>query len=99
VTTVLALAGAVVVSWFLRVLVVTLVPVSRLPERVQRTLPDVGPVVLAALVASSLLGGHAVPDVSLVAGASVTGLVVWRTRRVGLATVAGLATTALFQLL
>jgi branched-subunit amino acid transport protein len=97
-TVLLALGGAVAVSWLLRVLVITLLPASRLPERVRRTLPDLGPAVFAALVAAALLGGPGAPNPSLVAGVAVTGLVAWRTSRVGLSTAAGLATVALLAL-
>jgi branched-subunit amino acid transport protein len=98
VTVLVALAGAVAVSWLLRVLVVTVVPASQLPEPVQRTLPDVGPAVLAALVAAAVLGGAGGPNPTFVAGAVVTGLVAWRTGRIGLSTAAGLAVVALFEL-
>ena len=94
-TVVVALGGAVVVSWLLRVLVVTVLPASRLPEQVRRALPDVGPVVFAALVAGVLLGGGDVPDPGAGAGVLVTGLVVWRTHRVGTATASGLLAAAL----
>ena len=97
-TAVIALGGAVAVTWFLRVLVVTVLPASRLPERVRRTLPDVGPVVFAALVAAALLGGVGAPEPSVVAGVAVTGVVVWRTNRIGLATAAGLLTAGLVAL-
>ena len=97
-TVLLALGGAVAVSWLLRVLVITLLPASRLPERARRTLPDVGPAVFAALVAAALLGGAAAPDPSFVGGVVVAGLVAWRTHRIGLSTAAGLATVALFAL-
>jgi branched-subunit amino acid transport protein len=98
VTALLALGGAVAVSWFLRVLVVTVLPASRLPERVRRTLPDLGPAVLAALVAAALLGGAGAPNPAFVAGAAVTGLVSWRTGRTGLSIAAGLAAVALLLL-
>ena len=94
-TVLIALGGAVVVSWLLRVLVITVLPASRLPERVRRALPDVGPVVFAALVAGALLGGAGAPDPSAVTGVAVTGVVVWRTHRIGAATAAGLLAAAL----
>jgi branched-subunit amino acid transport protein len=98
VTVLVALVGAVVVSWFLRVLVITVIPASRLPERVRRSLPDLTPVVLAALVAAAIVGGGAAPNPSILAGVAVTGLVAWRTHRIGLSIAAGLATAAVIVL-
>jgi branched-subunit amino acid transport protein len=98
-TALVALTGAVLVTWVLRVLVITVLPASRLPDRVRRTLPDVGPAVLAALVAAALLGAPGGPDPVWFAAAGVTGAVAWWTHRIGLATVAGLAAVALLGLL
>jgi branched-subunit amino acid transport protein len=94
-TVLIALGGAVIVSWLLRVLVVTVLPASRLPEQVRRALPDVGPVVFAALVAGALLGRSGAPNPSALAAIAVTGVVVWRTHRVGSATAAGLLAAGL----
>jgi branched-subunit amino acid transport protein len=94
----LALVGAVVVSWFLRVLVITVVPASRLPERVRRSLPDLTPVVLAALVAATIVGGGGPPDPAILVGVVVTGLVAWRSHRIGPSIAAGLAAAAVIVL-
>jgi branched-subunit amino acid transport protein len=53
---VLALTAAGLATWLLRVLFVTLVPARRLPAPVRRGLDHAAPAVLAALVATSLVG-------------------------------------------
>jgi branched-subunit amino acid transport protein len=97
-TALLALTGAVLVTWVLRVLVITVLPASRLPDRVRQTLPDVGPAVLAALVAAALFAAPGGPDPVWLVGVAVTGVLAWRTHRIGLSTVAGLAAVALLEL-
>jgi branched-subunit amino acid transport protein len=49
-TALIACAAAAAVTWLLRVLPITVVPVTRLPAGVQLSLPHVGPAVLAALL-------------------------------------------------
>jgi branched-subunit amino acid transport protein len=71
------------------------VPVTRLPARVQRSLPHVGPAVLAALVAATVFGAPTGATPAFLGGALAAGLMAWRTRGVVLPTVAGLATVAI----
>jgi branched-subunit amino acid transport protein len=73
--------AAAFATWLLRIAFIGVVPVDRLPARVRRTLDDVGPAVLAAILATSLLGaGEAVafPTRPLLA-AVLAGVVAWRT--------------------
>ena len=90
-TACLALAGAVVVTWVLRVLFITLVPATRLPASMRRALPHVGPAVLSALVASALFGSPGGVQPALLLGAAVTGALAWWRGSVVLPTAAGLA--------
>jgi branched-subunit amino acid transport protein len=99
VTALVAVAGAAAATWLLRVLFITLVPAGRLPGPVRRTLPHVGPAVLAAVIAAALAGGQAGVDPAFLGGAVVTAVVAWRRRSVVLATVCGLGTVALLHLL
>jgi branched chain amino acid efflux pump len=55
-TALLALTLGALATWLLRVGFVTILPADRLPVRLRRALPHVGPAVLAALVISSLAG-------------------------------------------
>lgn len=57
----LVLLAAAVATWLLRVLFITIVPADRLPARVRRALPHVGPAILAALIVTSLVQGGGVP--------------------------------------
>jgi branched-subunit amino acid transport protein len=97
-TAYLALAGAVTVTWTLRVLFITLVPATRLPAPVRRALPHVGPAVLAALVAAALFGSPGVQP-ALLLGAAVTGALAWWRGSVVVPTAAGLAVVAAAHLL
>jgi len=56
-TAVLALAGAVVGSYLLRITFVTLIDVERLPAVIRVALAYVGPAVIAAIVVTSLAHG------------------------------------------
>jgi branched-subunit amino acid transport protein len=98
VTALIASAGAVVVTWVLRVLLITLVPATRLPSAVQRALPHVGPAVLMALVAAALFGSSDGVQPAFLLGAAVTGAVAWWRGRIVLATGAGLGVIAACQL-
>jgi branched-subunit amino acid transport protein len=93
-TALIACAAAAAVTWLLRVLPITVVPVTRLPAGVQRSLPQVGPAVLAALVAATVFAAPTGATPAFLSGALVSGLVAWRTRGVVLPTVAGLDTVA-----
>lgn len=55
-TAVLTLTAAGLATWVLRVLFVTVVPARRLPAAVHRGLDHAAPAVLAALVATALVG-------------------------------------------
>lgn len=100
-TAVLMLTTAVLVTWALRVVFITVVPAGRMPTRIQRALDDVAPSVMAAIVALQLVGGHGgigIPPVE--AGAALVGAVVaWRTRNVGLTVIAGVVAYGLLGLL
>jgi branched-subunit amino acid transport protein len=98
-TALVALAGAVVVTWVLRVLLITVVPATRLPGVVQRALPHVGPAVLMALVAAALLGSPGGVHPAFLLGAALTGAVAWWRGNIVLATAVGLCAVAAVQLL
>ncbi len=55
-TALVALSLGALATWLLRVGFITLLPADRLPARLRRALPHVGPAVLAVLVVSSLAG-------------------------------------------
>jgi branched-subunit amino acid transport protein len=79
------LVAAGLLSWALRVALITVVPASRLPTRVRAALDHVGPAVLAALLAAGLTrdGGVlalASPAPALLA-LLVSAGVAWRTKR------------------
>jgi len=98
-TAILASAGAVVVTWVLRVLLITLVPAARLPGVVQRALPHVGPATLMALVAAALFGSPDGVRPAFVIAAVLTGAVAWWRGNVLLATAVGLGAVAVAGLL
>jgi branched-subunit amino acid transport protein len=73
--------AAAVATWLLRIAFISLVSVDRLPPRVRRSLDDVGPAVLAAILATSVLGGHGAAAVPLrpVLATLLAGVAAWRT--------------------
>jgi branched-subunit amino acid transport protein len=97
-TALIASLGAAVATYALRILLITLVPASRLPATVRRFLPHVGPAVLAALVAAALFGSPGGVQPAFLLGAVLTGAVAWRGGSVVLATWAGLCAVAIWQL-
>jgi branched-subunit amino acid transport protein len=98
-TALVAAAGAVAVTWVLRVLLISVVPASRLPVAVQRGLPHVGPAALMAVIAAALFGSPGGVQPAFLVGAALTAAVArWRGNLV-LATAAGMCTVALYQLL
>ncbi|WP_409330574.1 AzlD domain-containing protein [Trujillonella humicola] len=98
-TALLACTGAALATWLLRILLIALVPATRLPGPVQRALPHVGPAVLAALVAAALVGAPAGAGTDFVLAAALTAGVARRTGSVALATTAGLGSVALLGVL
>lgn len=92
-------AGAAVVTWLLRVLLITVVPAGHLPAAVQRVLPHVGPAVLAAVVAAALVGRGSGDASGFLVGAVTTGAVAWRSKNLVLSTAAGLVAVTLVSLL
>jgi branched-subunit amino acid transport protein len=98
VTALVASLGAVVATYVLRILLINLVPASRLPASVQRVLPHVGPAVLAALVAAALFGSPDGVQPAFLIGAVLAGAVACRGGSVVLATGVGLAAVAVWQL-
>jgi branched-subunit amino acid transport protein len=98
-TALAALIGAAVVTWVLRVLLITLVPATRLPGVARRALPHVGPAVLMALVAAALFGSPGGVRPAFLLGAALTGAVAWWRGNVVLATGVGLCAVAAGQLL
>ena len=98
-TALLACTGAALVTWLLRVLLIAVVPARHLPAVVQRTLPHVGPAVLAAVVAAALVGGPRGVDLAFLAGAAAVVVVARRTGNLALATGTGLGAVALLHLL
>jgi branched-subunit amino acid transport protein len=98
-TALIAFSGAVVVTWLLRVVFITLVPATRLPVAVQRALPQVGPAVLMALVAAALFGSPGGVRPALLIGAALTGAVAWWRGNIVLATGVGLFAVAAIQFL
>ena len=93
-TALIACAAAAAVTWLLRVLPITVVPATRLPTAVQRSLPHVAPAVLAALVAAAVVGAPAGATPAFLTGALVTGLLAWRTHGIVLPMAAGMTTVA-----
>jgi branched-subunit amino acid transport protein len=94
-TGLVALTAAGLASWVLRIFFITLICPARLPAAVRAALPHVGPAVLAALIATSLVrGGGAtalvVPSPRLLA-LVVAGVVAWRVRSLVATTAAALA--------
>jgi branched-subunit amino acid transport protein len=100
VTPILVLALVCLTTWLLRVALVAIVPAVHLPTRVHTALDDVAPAVLAALVVSSLAHGRGPPalEPADVAATLIAGAIAWRTRRLGLTVVAGIAAAALLRL-
>jgi branched-subunit amino acid transport protein len=98
-TALIASVGAAVATYLLRILLITLVPASRLPPSVRQFLPHVGPSVLAALVAAALFGSPGGVQPAFLLGAALTGIVAWRGGNIVLATGAGLCAVALWQLI
>ena len=98
-TALLASAGAVVVTYLLRILLITLLPAARLPTVVQRALPHVGPATLMALVAAALFGSPRGVQPAFLVAAALTGAVAWWRGNIVLATGVGLGAVAVFQLL
>ena len=71
-------------TWFLRVVLITVLPADRLPARVRDALPHVAPAVLAALIAGGLVRGDGlrglfVPTPTHLA-LLAAGVVAWRFR-------------------
>jgi branched-subunit amino acid transport protein len=97
---VLVLALVCVATWILRVALVAIVPAAHLPARVHAALDDVAPAVLAALVISSLAHGRGVAalEPADLAATAVAAAVAWRTRRLGLTVLVGIAVAALLRL-
>jgi|tagenome__1003787_1003787.scaffolds.fasta_scaffold20712143_2 branched-subunit amino acid transport protein len=95
----IASAGAAAATWLVRVLLIAIVPASRLPGPVQRVLPHVGPAVLAALVAAVLFGSPDGVQPAFLVAAALTGAVAWWRGNILLATGVGLAAVAGAQLL
>ena len=98
-TALIASLGAAVATYLLRILLITLVPASRLPAGIRRFLPHVGPAVLAALVAAALVGSPTGVQPAFLVGAVLTGTVSWRGGGIALATGCGLCAVALWQVL
>ena len=97
-TALLAAAGAVLVTWLLRILLITLVPAVRLPAVAQRALPHVGPATLMALVAAALFGPPGDARPGFLIAAVLTGAVAWWRGNIVLATGVGLGAVAVVQL-
>jgi branched-subunit amino acid transport protein len=73
--------------------------VGQLPAPVQRTLPHVGPAVLAAVVAAALVGGPEGAEPTFLAGAAVTAAVARRLNGIAPATACGLCAVVVLHLL
>jgi branched-subunit amino acid transport protein len=97
---VVVLALVCVTTWLLRVALVAIVPAAHLPERIHGALDDVAPAVLAALVVSSLAHGRGVVGLETadVVATVIAAAVAWRTRRLGLTVLVGIACAALLRL-
>lgn len=100
-TPVLVLLLAAVATWLLRIAFITLVPAGRLPERVRRSLDDVAPAVMAALVVTHLAHGEGVAGLALadVLAVLVASLVAWRTRQLAATVVAGVLAAGILRVL
>ena len=102
-TTVVALAVGALATWVLRTGFITLLPADRLHPRVRRSLRQVGPAVLGAMIVTLLVGHGGLPAL-VVPGPQhlallVAGLVAWRVRNVAVPMAAALAVTVGIALL
>jgi branched-subunit amino acid transport protein len=88
-------------TWILRVALIGLLPAERLPARLRRALDDVAPVVLAAMLANTLVAGGGVS--ALVSPALVAVLVAafaaWRTSNLVVTVTTGILAYGLAGLL
>ena len=98
-TALLAALGAALATYLVRILLITLVPASRLPAAVGRLLPHVGPAVLAALVVAALFRPSGAVQPAFLVGAALTGAVAWWRGSVVLAMGVGLCAVAACQLI
>ncbi len=89
-----AFAAAAAVSWVMRVGFILAVPAGRLPEWLRRSLDHAGTAAMAALLVATLThgsGGLASVSLPMLVATGVSGVVAWRTRRLGLTIVVALA--------
>jgi branched-subunit amino acid transport protein len=89
------------VSWLLRIMLITLVPARHLPDALAASLDYVAPAVLAAVVAAELtdgVRGNPGDAVRVLCAVAVIGLVAWRTRNLAATSVMGLLAVLLLDL-
>lgn len=89
------------VSWLLRVTLITILPARHLPDPLVASLDYVAPAVLAAVVAAELtdaIAGSPADAVRVLLAATVIGLVAWRTRNLALTSATGLLAVLLLDL-
>ena len=98
-TPAIVLLLGVAATFVARVLLITIVPAGRLPDRVRHALDDVAPAVTAAIVASHL--AHGAGPSGLVHPATLAALaaavVAWTTRHLAATVAAGVAAAAVLQ--
>lgn len=100
---VLALSLVALASWLLRIGLIVIVPVSRLPGTLRSSLDHLAPAVLASIVTVDL--SHTVPAapgtttvVATVAAAVVLAVMAWRTQSAPIMAFLGLAAAAALDL-
>jgi branched-subunit amino acid transport protein len=97
----LLVLASTLVTWGARVLLIGVVPADRLPARLRPVLDDVAPIVLAAMLATTLVagGGRAAATspttLALLAGATVA----WRTGHLVATVITAVAAAGLASLL
>ncbi|HYO40991.1 MAG TPA: AzlD domain-containing protein [Nocardioidaceae bacterium] len=102
-TTVVAMVALAAACWFLRILLIVLVPADRLPARVRRALGHLAPAVLAALVAveadATAAGSDAVTAAMVVGSLLLAGLAMRATGSLLLAIGVGIGAALAIDLL
>jgi branched-subunit amino acid transport protein len=80
-TVLLLVLASTLVTWGLRVLLIGVVPADRLPARLQAVLDDVAPIVLAAMLATTVVagGGRAALTSPTTFAVLAGAIVAWRT--------------------
>jgi branched-subunit amino acid transport protein len=88
-------------SWLLRVMLITIVPARRLPANLTASLDYVAPAVLAAVVTAELTGGvrgNPADAARVLLAVAVIALVAWRSHNLAATSIAGLMSVLVLDL-